>query len=108
MMHGKNGNSLIIIEKGQLTAYTLDDRNVWEIGRPSKGNIPDIKLHSTTVSRKHGKFQNMDGVWFYVDYNGKNGTVYNQKHINPGINGRMKPVMLYDGDILVFGGGDDA
>lgn len=108
MMHGKKANNLIIIENGQLTVYPLDDKNVWEIGRPSKENHPDIKLHSTTVSRKHGKFQNMDGVWFYLDYNGKNGTVYNQKHITPGFNGRVKPVVLNDGDIFVFGGGEEA
>jgi pSer/pThr/pTyr-binding forkhead associated (FHA) protein len=107
-MHGKKENNLILIENGQITSYTLDDKNAWEIGRPSKDNIPDIKLHSATVSRKHGKFQNMDGVWFYLDYNGKNGTVYNHKHIGAGLNGRIKPVMLNDGDTFVFGGGEEA
>lgn len=105
-MYGKKEKNLIIIENGQLTSYMLDDKNVWEVGRPSKENIPDIKLHSTTVSRRHGKFQNLDGEWFYLDYNGKNGTVYNQKHIKPGINGRVRPVMLKDGDLFVFGGGE--
>lgn len=107
MMHGRNGNNLILIENGQIISYALDDKNVWEIGRPSKNNIPDIKLHSATVSRKHGKFQNMDGVWFYIDHNGKNGTVYNHKHLRAGINGRIKPVMLNDGDTFVFGGGEE-
>ena len=105
-MYGKKGNNLIIIENGQLTSYMLDDKKVWEVGRPSKENIPDIKLHSATVSRRHGKFQNLDGEWFYLDYNGKNGTVYNQKRIRPGINGRVRPVMLQDGDLFVFGGGE--
>lgn len=107
MMHGRKGNSLILIENGQIISYALDDKNTWEIGRPSKDNIPDIKLHSATVSRKHGKFQNMDGVWFYVDHNGKNGTVYNHKHLGTGLNGRSKPVMLNDGDTFVFGGGEE-
>ena len=40
-----------------------------------KGSIPK--------SRKHGRFENMDGIWFYLDNNGKNGTVYNDKHIDP-------------------------
>lgn len=106
MMNSKKGNNLIIIEDGHITSYSLDDKNIWELGRPSEDNRPDIKLRSTTVSRKHGKFQNMDGVWFYIDYNGKNGTVYNKKHINPGLNGKIKPVMLEDGDIFVFGGGE--
>lgn len=107
-MRGKKSNNLIVIENGQLNTYLLDDRLVWEIGRPSKDNEPDIRLYSTTVSRKHGKFQNMDGIWFYLDYNGKNGTVYNEKHISSGLNGRVKPIMLSDGDIFVFGGGDEA
>lgn len=107
MMNGKKENELIIIEEGHIISYLLDDKNVWEIGRPTKNNSPDIKLKSTTVSRKHGRFQNMEGIWFYVDYNGKNGTVYNKKHISNGINGRVKPVMIEDGDVFVFGGGEE-
>lgn len=101
-------NKLIVIENGQLSTYLLDDKLLWEIGRPSKENQPDIKLYSTTVSRRHGRFQNMDGIWFYLDNNGKNGTVYNDKHIKAGLNGRLKPVMLKDGDVFVFGGGEEA
>lgn len=107
MEHGRKGNNFILIENGQISSYVLDDRNMWKIGRPSKDNIPDIKLHSATVSRRHGKFQNMDGVWFYLDNNGKNGTVYNHKHLSTGLNGRIKPVMLNDGDTFVFGGGEE-
>lgn len=101
-------NKLIVIENGQLSTYSLDDKLLWEVGRPSKENQPDIKLYSTTVSRRHGRFQNMDGIWFYLDNNGKNGTVYNDKHIKSGLNGRVKPVMLKDGDVFVFGGGEEA
>ena len=61
-MDGKKENNLIIIENGQLTSYMLDNKNVWEVGRPSKENIPDIKLHSATVSRRHGKFQKWNGI----------------------------------------------
>ena len=110
MMHGrKMSNNLIVIENGQLTSYCLDDKLCWQVGRPSKDNIPDIVLHSVTASRKHGKFQNMDGVWFYVDNSGnKNGTVYNNKKIKTGLNGRVKPIMVSDGDIFIFGGGEKA
>ena len=106
-MNGRKGNSLIVIENGQINTSLLDDKLQWSVGRPSKGNMPDIRLYSTTVSRKHGMFQNVDGVWFYLDGNGKNGTVYNKKRIKSGINGRVKPVMLSDGDVLVFGGGEE-
>ena len=107
-MHSKKGNSLVVIENGQLTSYSLDDKLLWEVGRPSKENIPDIKLHSSTVSRKHGRLQNKDGIWFYVDRLGKNGTVYNEKHITSGISGKIKPIMMKDGDVLIFGGGEEA
>lgn len=104
----KKSNYLIVIENGKLTSYLLDDRLSWEIGRPSGERVPDIRLHTTTVSRKHGKLQNMDGIWFYVDYYGKNGTVYNEKKLTAGMNGRSKPVLLSNGDVLIFGGGDKA
>lgn len=107
-MLGKKGNSLIVIENGKLTDYRLDDKLVWEVGRPSRDNNPDIILHSVTVSRQHGKFQNIDGMWFYLDKKGKNGTVYNGKHVSTGIRGRIKPISLKNGDILIFGGGEEA
>ena len=105
-MHGKKENNLIVIENGQIRSYLLDDKLVWDVGRASKDNMPDIRLHSITVSRQHGRFQNIDGMWFYLDKNGKNGTVYNGKHITAGIRGRIKPITLNDGDILIFGGGE--
>ena len=47
-------------------------------------------------------------MWFYLDNNGKNGTVYNGKHITAGIRGRIKPITMKNGDILIFGGGEEA
>lgn len=37
---------------------------------------------------------------------GKNGTVYNHMRIETGYNGRLKPIILKDGDTFVFGGGE--
>lgn len=102
-MTSENINNLVVIEDGLLTVYDLDDKNVWEVGRMSKYGKPDIRLNQLTISRKHGKFENMDGIWFYVDYNGKNGTIHNGKHIESGYNGRIKPVLLNDRDIFIFG-----
>ena len=109
-MHGRKiSNNLIVIENGQLTNYCLDDKLCWQVGRLSKGNSPDIILHSVTASRKHGKFQNMDGVWFYIDNSSNtNGTIYNNKKVKTGLNGRVKPIMVSDGDIFIFGGGEEA
>jgi pSer/pThr/pTyr-binding forkhead associated (FHA) protein len=103
-----HGNNLIVIENGQLVSYALDDKLVWDVGRPSKDNMPDIRLHSATVSRRHGRFQNIDGMWFYYDKNGKNGTVYNGARMKQGIRGRVRPVALKDKDVLIFGGGEEA
>ncbi|MBE5916010.1 MAG: FHA domain-containing protein [Pseudobutyrivibrio ruminis] len=96
-------NLLLIEEDNHEYRICLDNRISWSLGRPSNENIPDIILNSRTVSRKHGKFQNMDGIWFYLDFNGKNGTIYNDKLLEPGINGRMKPIMLKNGDEFIFG-----
>lgn len=107
-MHGKWNNNLIVIENGQLKVFYLDERQNWDVGRAAGEVHPHISLHSTTISRKHGSFQNMDGVWFYLDFNGKNGTVYNNKRIRAGLHGRTKPQLLKDGDVFVFGGGEEA
>ena len=107
-MNGKTFNNLIVIENGKLNTYLLDNKSVWEVGRPTTDVHPDILCHSSTVSRRHGRFENMDGIWFYLDNNGKNGTIYNNKHIDAGRNGRIKPIMLSDGDVLIFGGGEKA
>jgi pSer/pThr/pTyr-binding forkhead associated (FHA) protein len=105
MIMSARGNNLIIIENKKLTEYHLDNRNVWEIGRATKENAPDIRLHTGTVSRKHGKFENVDGVWFYFDYNGTNGTVHNGSRITPVYGSLIRPIILDDGDTLIFGGG---
>ena len=102
-----NMNQLIVIENGQLDAICLDTRSCWELGRGSSEFRPDIRLHSPTVSRKHGKFQNMDGCWFYTDYAVKNRTVCNNRHLRRGLGGKTKPVMLKDGDVFIFGCGEE-
>lgn len=99
-------NILKIIEREKERICVLDNRDVWEIGSMSKNNFPDIMLRPLTISRKHGKFQNIDGVWYYQDYGGKNGTIYNGKKIRAE-DGTIKPVKLSDGDILVLGGGEE-
>ena len=107
-INGRIMNILIVIENGQLHTYHLDKKNTWEIGRVTQMNKPDIALHTMTVSRKHGRLENMDGIWFYLDYNGRNGTVCDNKHVDAGLNGRVKPIILKDGDVLILGGGNDA
>ena len=43
-----------------------------------------------------------------MDHKGKNGTVYNDNRIRSGIGGRVRPVSLQNGDVLIFGGGEEA
>lgn len=102
-MKCRNENNLVLIENGQIVSYTLDDRTEWEIGRPSKDNVPDIKLHTATVSRKHGRFKNIMGFWYYTDYCGKNGTFLNHQHLGKGLGGKLRAIDLNDGDTFVFG-----
>ncbi len=105
-MSKEKEKSLIVIERDGMERYLLDNRTYWDVGRLSKNNYPDIRLDSPTVSRKHGRFQNINGFWFYIDRMGKNGTIYNNKPIKPGLNGRVRPVMMNHGDVLIFGGGE--
>ena len=104
----RKSNHLIIIENGELKDYSLDNKLTWDVGRKSKDNDPDIIMHVPTVSRKQGIFKNLDSVWFYVDYKGKNNTILNKKPIGTGLGGRLKPVILRDGDVLLFGGREKA
>ena len=99
-------NNLLVIENGHINTYLLDDKTEWSVGRLSKDNRPDIELHAPTISRKHGKFRNVESIWFYYDENGKNGTIYNKKPIKPGIKGRTKALMLNPGDVFVLGCGE--
>jgi len=100
-------NILVVIENGILTAYCLDDKLNWEVGRVSAGNKPDIAFHSETTSRKHGTFVNSNGTWIYKDKYGKNGTIYNGKHVDRGLAGHTRPKILKNGDVLIFGGGEE-
>lgn len=101
-------NQLIIIEHGQLRTVDIDDRTQWRIGRGSSQISPDILLYTPTVSRSHGVFENMDGLWFYFDDpHIKNRTFYNNKLLGTGMGGKPKPVMLRSGDVLILGCGKD-
>lgn len=102
-----NNNCLVVIEKDEITPYILDNKNLWRCGRPSPEGRPDIVLHSSAVSRKHGELRNIDGIWFYVDQNSKNGTIHNGKVIQEGLWHRKRPILLNNGDTLLFGQGED-
>lgn len=104
----KRENSLIVIEGGSLQVYPLDEKLTWSIGRSGKGRVPDIRLHALTISRDHGELSSSSGEWLYLDHRSLNGTIHNGKQMLPERGNRIRPVMLEDGDILVFGSGKSA
>lgn len=96
-----SGNpSLVVLEKGRIHRYNLDDRVRWTIGRITADHVPDIPLTSPIASRNHGEFALVDGEWFYFDRGHTNGTLYNGTKIKSGLNGRIHPVLLKNGDVL--------
>ena len=91
---------LIVLEQGSISCYGLDAGIRWSLGREATGNTPDIPLKSPVASRHHGEFVLVDDEWFYFDRGSLNGTLYNGKKIKGGINGRINPIMLANGDVL--------
>lgn len=107
-IYGRMENNLIVIENGQLNIYLLDNQVVWEVGRMSKEHTPDIPMHATTISRRHGRFQNMDGIWFTWMKTRRMVRSAIGRNYLPGCMGASSPVMVSPGDVFVFGGGEDA
>lgn len=97
---------LIIIENGEIRTVCLESRPNWTFGRISRTVEPDIGVNVKTVSREQGRFEYNDGIWFYIDSHSLNPTYLNYKKIMGGMAGRANPVMLNDGDVLIFGSGD--
>lgn len=92
--------TIIIMENGKARYYGLGAQARMTIGRATAQNAPDIPLTSPIAGRNHGEFVYISNQWFYCDKGSRNGTFYNGKKINAGLNGRVRPVMLQDGDVL--------
>ena len=92
--------TLVVLEQGVVRGFVLDASARWSLGRESVDNRPEITLQSSVASRRHGEFIQVDDQWFYYDRGSLNGTVYNGKKIHGGMNGRARPVMLQNGDVL--------
>lgn len=92
--------TLVVLEQGVVRSFVLDASARWSLGRESVDNRPEITLQSSVASRRHGEFVQVDDQWFYYDRGSLNGTVYNEKKIRGGMNGRARPVMLQNGDVL--------
>ncbi len=91
--------TLLILENGKpLRVITL--QGDMRIGRDDPDVYSDIKLQSPIVSRGHGDFSYVDGMYYYKDNNSLNGTYYNGKKLEPFNNRGTKSVALHDGDVL--------
>ena len=83
---------LTVREPGESQWEVVLDRDVFTIGRRSDN---DIVLSPNYVSGYHGRLEQRDGVWHYVDLGSTNGT---------SINGQYMPsAVLNEGDILRIG-----
>ena len=93
--------NLLIVENNDVFRVPMHRNKGYTLGRAAKGAaLPDIPLQAPYVSRNHGRFMMVDGLWFYCDADGTNGTYYNGKRIRTGINGRTSPILLRSGDVL--------
>lgn len=92
--------TLVVLEERKIRNYDLGKRHKWTFGRECPENYPDIAVYSPIVGRKHGEFLCINEEWFYIDQGSRNGTWHNGKKISLGLNGKVRPVMLNDGDIL--------
>lgn len=122
MIDTRINNNFIVIDKGRLSMYALDDRPVWKVGRPTNENRPDIQMYTGTISREHGTIENVEGSWFYKDRQSENGTVLIRRSTAEDIRRakergsyiktlvakrcRGRRIDMRDGDIFIFGGGD--
>ena len=97
-------HTLLIFENDTIRSIAFDEKDSWEVGRPTKDNHPDIALNSPTISRHQGRFLKQDMFFFYGDHAAKNATYRNDALLKPGLGGKIKPVMLEPGDQLIFGG----
>ena len=91
--------TLIILERGEpikLIKLNGDMR----LGREDSALYSDITLKSPIVSRNHGDFSYVDGIYYYKDNNSLNGTFLNGQKMEPFNERGTKSVALQDGDVL--------
>lgn len=92
--------TLLLLEDGQVKPYVFADKEKIRFGRKTPDNEPDLPSTSLAVGREHGVFLRINDSWFYCDMGNINGSFIHGKKVKPGINGRMVPVLLNDGDSI--------
>lgn len=86
-------DTLIVIDDGRVSSYRLSRRSEWTFGRlPDR----DICVSSPIVSRRHGKFCNIKGRWYYQHNGTLNPTFINGIRIPNDVSNEP----LHDGDVI--------
>ncbi|MBR5617913.1 MAG: FHA domain-containing protein [Oscillospiraceae bacterium] len=96
------GAKLVIMEGSNITAFPLDGRSEWPLGRYTGPATAEsmVAIHSPIVSQRHGLLRKVDDTWYYINNPANtNGTLYNGIKITAPA-GMAGKVRLYDGDIL--------
>lgn len=92
---------LFVCFEHEILEFVLSGKQ-W-IGRPSKGQVPDIPITNKYVSRRHGFFETKKGKVTFTAAESTNGTVFRRKKLKPG-----ETVELWDADELIIPtSGDD-
>ena len=98
--------TIVVIEDAGITPYTFRDRDSLRFGRRSSGSLPDVAVSSPFVSRDHGQFIRINASWFYCDKGSKNGTYLRDRILKGGMRGRLNPVLMNHGDVLIVSSGN--
>ncbi len=86
---------LFVCFEHEIMEFVLSGKQT--IGRPYKGQIPDIPVTNKYVSRHHGYFETLKGKVFYTAEETKNGTIFRRRKLDPG-----ETVEIWDGDELII------
>ena len=86
---------LFVCFEHEIMEFVLSGKQM--IGRPAKGQVPDIPITNKYVSRKHGYFETLNGKVIYTAAESTNGTYLGKMKLEPG-----KTVELEDGDELII------
>lgn len=97
--------TIVVIEEAGITPYTFRERDSLRFGRRSSGSLPDVAVSSPFVSRDHGQFIRINASWFYCDKGSKNGTILRDRLLKGGMRGRLNPVLMNHGDVLIVSSG---
>ena len=91
--------TLLILERGKPVRIIKLNGDM-RLGREAPETYSDITLRSSIVSRNHGDFSYVEGVYYYKDNNSLNGTFLNGKKMEPYNERGTRSIALHDGDVL--------